>query len=414
MTVVLWFAPGHETMPTLHFGRAHLEVALADEQQVVARRRPPAPPLTDPVAAVREAVEAPLGFPPLRRALTPDDHVTVVIDEHLPRVGQLLTPLLEHIDSAGVAAEAVTLLTSSPAADQGWLEDLPEAFEEMRVEVHDPKERKKLAYLATTRAGRRLYLNRSAVDADQLVVLGRPDADPLLWRGGAGLLYPALSDEATREELAGVRHSAPALRAEAAEIAWLMGAPFLVQVVEGAGDDMAAVIAGPTDTTEEGLRLYRLRWGLRVANLADTVVATLSGDPRRHEFAEFARALIHAAEVVQPEGRIILLTEAAPRLGPGAELLRQSDDPGRALAALEKAQVPDRAAAMHWATAAQRAHIYLLSGLPEATAEELFVTPMEQADQLQRLLRGAGSYLLLEDADRTMPVVSSAEDPADA
>jgi nickel-dependent lactate racemase len=400
-------------MPTLHFGRQQIDVTIAEEQLVAVRRRPPAPALADPVAAVRAAVEAPLGFPPLRRALTPDDHVTVVIDEHLPQLGRLLAPLLEHIASAGVAPEAITLLTAAPAPDQGWLDDLPEAFEEARVEAHDPKDRKKLAYLATTRAGRRLYVNRSAVDADQLVILGRPDADPLRWRGGAGMLYPALSDEATREELAEAHAGPAALRREAAEIAWLLGAPFLVQVVEGAGDDIAVVVAGPVDTADEGLRLYEARWALTAADLADTVVATVSGDPRRHEFAYLARALDHAAQVVQPEGRVILLSEAAPRLGPGADVLRQADDPGRAIESLRQNRAPDRAAAVQWAGAARRAHVYLLSGLPEAVAEELFVTPMEEASQLQRLVRGAGSYLLLEDADRALPAVTTREETTD-
>jgi nickel-dependent lactate racemase len=405
--------PGHEAMPTLHFGRQQVEVTFADEQLVAVRRRPPAPPLGDPAAAVREAVERPVGFPPLRRALTPDDHVTVVIDEKLPHLGRLLVPVLEHVTSTGVVPEAVTLLSAAPAADQSWLDDLPEEFEEVRVEVHDPKDRKNLAYVATTRAGRRLYLNRSAVDADQLVVLGRPDVEPLLRRGGAGMLYPALSDEATREEIATERLSAPALRQQSAEVAWLLGAPFLVQVVEGAGDEVVAVAAGPVDTAEEGLRLYEARWGLAVADLADTVVATVGGDPRRHEFADLARALTHAARVVQPEGRIILLTEAAPRLGPGAEQLRHAEDPARALELIGKGQAPDRAAAMQWAAAAGRAQLYLLSGLPEATAEELFVTPMEHAGQLQRLVRGAGSYLLLEDADKALPTVRPAEGPTD-
>jgi hypothetical protein len=146
-----------------------------------------------------------------------------------------------------------------------------------------------------------------------------------------------------------------------------------------------------------------------VAQLADTVVATVSGDPRRHEFEDVARALVHAAEVVQPEGRIILLTEAVPRLGPAADILRTSGDPARARDLLDKAQARDRAAAQQWLTAVSRAQVYLLSGLPEATAEELFVTPMEQASQLHRLLRGAGSYLLLEDAGRALPSVRPTE-----
>ena len=397
-------------MPTLHFGRQQIDVTLAEGSLVGVRRRPPTPALADPAAAVRDALQAPLGFPPLRRALTPDDHVTIVIDEHLPRLGKLLTPLLEHIASVGVAPEAISLLTAAPAADQSWLDDLPEAFEEVRVEAHDPRDRKRLAYLATTRHGRRIYLNRSAVDADQIVILCRPDADPLLRRGGAGMLFPGLSDEATREELAGVRASPQALRHEAAEVAWLLGAPFLVQVIEGAGDDIANIVAGPVDTSEEALRLYEARWRRTAAELVDTVVATLSGDPRRHEFGDLALALAHAAEVAQPEGRIILLSEAVPRLGPGAEVLRQSDDPGRALELLGQTQAPDRAAAIQWVEAARRAHVYLLSGLPEATAEELFVTPIEHASQVQRLVGGAGSYLLLEDADRTLPILETTEE----
>jgi nickel-dependent lactate racemase len=400
-------------MPTLHFGRQQIDVTLAEGSLVGVRRRPPTPALADPAAAVRDALQAPLGFPPLRRALTPDDHVTIVIDEHLPRLGKLLTPLLEHITSAGVAPEAISLLTAAPAADQSWLDDLPEAFEEVRIEAHDSRDRKKLAYLATTRRGRRVYINRSAVDADQIVVLCRPDADPLQRRGGAGMLFPALSDEATREELAGVRTNAQALRHEAAEIAWLLGAPFLVQIIEGAGDDIAHVVAGPVDTSEEGMRLYEARWRRSCADLADTVVATLSGDARRHEFGDLALALAHAAEVVQPEGRIILLSEALPRLGPGAEVLRQTEDPGRALELLGQTQAPDRAAAIQWVGAARRAHVYLLSGLPEATAEELFVRPIEHAGQVQRLVGGAGSYVVLEDADRTLPALQTTEDPAD-
>src|SRR5262249_58527419 len=137
----------------------------------------------------------------LRRALTPDDHVTIVIDERLPRLADLLIPLLEHVSSAGVAPEAITLLCPPTSSRQPWLEELPEAFEEVRLEVHDPKDRRRLSYLATTRKGRRLYLNRSVVDADQVVVLSGRRSDPLLGQGGAaGAIYPALSDEATRRE----------------------------------------------------------------------------------------------------------------------------------------------------------------------------------------------------------------------
>ncbi len=177
-------------------------------------------------------------------------------------------------------------------------------------------------------------------------------------------------------------------------------------MIDAEGDGIAHVVAGPVDASEEGLRLHEARWRLTAPELADTVVATLSGDPARHSFADLARALAHAAHVVQPEGRIILLTEALPFLGPGAEMLRQAEDPARALRLLGRDELPDRAAATQWAEAALRADIYLLSRLPEATAEELLVTPLEEVGQLQRLVRAAGSYLLLEDADRALPTAA--------
>src|SRR5207244_716547 len=59
------------------YGRKNLTVEVAGSDLVSVRRQPVTPPLPDPAAAVRQALEMPLGFPALRRALTPDDHVVL-------------------------------------------------------------------------------------------------------------------------------------------------------------------------------------------------------------------------------------------------------------------------------------------------------------------------------------------------
>jgi nickel-dependent lactate racemase len=395
------------------YGRQRLEVEVAELNLVGVRRQADPGPPADPAAAVRAALETPVGFPALRRALTPDDHVTVVVDERLPHLAELLTPLLEHLSQAQVRAESVTLLCPPSASAQPWVDDLPDAFQEVTVEVHDPSDRKHLSYLATTRQGRRLYLNRSAVDADQLVVLARRGYDPLLgYSGSEGALYPALSDEATRREVCDrLSMAAPGdkpwpVRREAAEVAWLLGAPFVVQVIEGWGDDLAEVIGGVAESGEEGQRLLDARWRVRVDRPADTVVVSLSGDPARHDFADLARALGCAARVVKPNGRIVLLSEAGPDLGPGAELLRQAEDPAGALKLLHHHKPPEMAALFQWASAAQRAALFLLSRLPGETAEELFTTPLDHAGQVQRLVGSSGSCLFLSDAHKTLAVYS--------
>jgi nickel-dependent lactate racemase len=393
------------------YGYEHLEVDVPGNNVIETRRQPPATPLPDMRAAVQSALETPFQFPSLRRALTPDDHVTVVVDEELPQLATLLTPILEHLASGHVSPEAITLLCPTHTA-QSWVDELPDTFQEVHVEVHDPSNRRHLAYLATTRQGRRIYLNRTAVDADQLVVLTHQGYDPLLGYSGAeGALFPALSDEATLREMdARLSMAAPGVkpwpaRQEAEEVAWLLGAPFFVQVIEGAADNLVHVLGGVVASAEEGRRLQDVQWRREVERLADVVVASVSGNPAHHDFAALARALACASRVLKPNGRIVLLTRGKPALGEGAELLRQAEDASRALSLLEKHHGLDRSAAFQWASAAQHARIYLLSDLPAETAEELFTVPLEHAGQVQRLLNAETSCLFLEDAHKALATV---------
>lgn len=399
----------------IDYGRERLEVEVADGALADVQRLPIAPSVPDPAAAVRAALDTPFDFPALRRALTPDDHVAVIVDERLPRLGALLTPILEHLGQAGIEPSAITLVCAPSASKQAWVEDLPEAFEEVQVEIHDPGDRRKLSYLATTKKSeQRIYLNRTVVDADQLVVLTGRGYDAVLGYAGAeGTIYPALSDTATRRKWAGqLKLDAPGpkawpVRQEATEVAWLLGAPFLVQVIPGAGNHVAHVVGGSLSASAEGQRLLDARWKLAVAEPVPTVVAGVSGDPATHDFADLAQALTVAARVVQPNGRIILLSQAAPQLGEGAELLRQMDDPGKALQALQKQQPADLLAAFQWASAAQQARLFVRSGLANDTVEELFATPLDNAVQVQRLLAEGGSCLFLPDAHRTLAVLAS-------
>ncbi len=411
-------APSQERSSEMHvsmnYGLARIELEIADGRGVVRRHGPP--PLADPAAAVRTALRAPHEFPPLSAALTADDRVAVVVDERLPDLVRLLTPVLEELAAAGIDPANVTLLCESSASRQPWLLDLPEAFEEVRLEIHDPKDRKKLSYLAATRGGRRIYLNRTAVDADQLVVLSGPRYDPQLGRGGAvGAVFPALSDEATRAELNGRPNldgpdaaEETAAQAEAVETAWLMGAPFFVQVIEATGDGVAGVVAGTAAAATEGRRALDAGWRWAVPALADVVVASLSGDPARRTFADLAAAAACAARVVQPDGRIILLSQARPdaaQLAAEAQTLLRAEDARAVLDRLRRRTTLEQVPALRWAAAACRARISLLSGLEDDTVEELFATPLHGGGEVQRLLDAGGTILFLDDAHKGLAVV---------
>src|SRR5262249_32339421 len=140
-------------------------------------------------------------------------------------------------------------------------------------------------------------------------------------------------------------------RREAAEVAWLLGAPFILQVIEGSADNLLRIIGGTVDAGDEGIELLNANWRVRVDSPTDVVVASITGDSPAPSFADLAAAFGCAARVVKPQGRIILLTDAEPALGEAAEMLREASDPNGALDVLRRKPPPDMAAGYLWASA---------------------------------------------------------------
>ncbi|WP_171473347.1 lactate racemase domain-containing protein [Frigoriglobus tundricola] len=368
---------------------------------------PVAAPTVPPRQLVHDALEKPFDGQGLRRALTPDDRVTVVIDPRLPHLAAMLAEVLRHLGSAGVGPGAVTVV-SPPDAPQTWIDELPDEFADVTAETHDPADPKKLAYLATTKGGRRLYLNRSLVDADVAVLLTGRRFDPHSGYAGAeAAVFPALSNEEARAALAGefTVRDPQFTEGEASEAAWLLGTPFLVQVIEGTGDTIQEVVAGLLDTAADGVRRQDARWRATVESEPDTVIAAISGSPAHLSFLDLAKALVTAARVVKKGGRIGLLTTAAPDLGPGAQVLRALDGPAGARKRLAHEKPDDWADAAFWAAAAKRASLFLASGYPDDVVEELFATPIHAPSEAQRLIDTGGTVLLIPDAHKTTVTV---------
>ena len=383
----------------LGWGKHVVELDVPDQRLVGSRRQEIRAPVADVSEAVRQALEQPFHFPALRRALTPDDHVAIVVDEQLSQPARFLIPILEHVQQAGISCQAITLVCQPPSTGQPWLEDLPDEFQDVHLEVHDPNDRRGLSYLATTRQGRRIYINRTAVDADQLVLLTRRGYDCRLgYSGGEAALFPALSDEATRLEAASkFSFAAPGenpwpIQQEATEVAWLLGAPFLVQAIEGPDGDVANVVVGPIDSSTEGQRLLDARWHVEVDERA-----SMSSWPASAATRPGTPSPTWPGPLPVPGASSNRWDESSCCPMPcrswaaSAELMRLTEDPYKTLTILAKEKPADHEAGFLWCRAAQSAKLYLLSKLPTESAEELFVTPLENAMQAQRVLGGDAS-----------------------
>src|SRR5262249_21752818 len=108
----------------------------------------------------------------------------------------VLSALGQTLAEAGVEAGGITVLT--PAGGDGFG---PHALPPGATRgVHDPAGRGPLGYVASTKHGRRVYLNRHLTDADVVVPVGRLGFDPVLGhRGPWSVLFPELSDSETMQ-----------------------------------------------------------------------------------------------------------------------------------------------------------------------------------------------------------------------
>ncbi len=186
-------------------------------------------------------------------------------------------------------------------------------------------------------------------------------------------------------------------------MARLLGSPFLVQVILGGEDTVQSVVAGLLGSGDEGIRQQNARWRSSVSERPQSVIAVVSGEAAGVTFLDLAKAAACAARVLDPGGRLAVLSSATPALADGVALLRRYDNPRIAVKALAKRKPEDWAACYLWCYAANRAgSLYLASGLSDEVAEELFATPLKNVNEVQRLIDASERVLVIPDAHRAM------------
>jgi lactate racemase len=382
-------------------------------ERVVASWRGPEGILPAQVASViGDALEHPHDFPPLRQMIVPGDRVAIAIDPRIPRSELVLEALVRILEQSGVGSDTLTVVAPwVPTAGSDHFGSIGAA-----VEVHDPDDRARIAYLASTKQGRRVYLNRSLTDADVVVPVGllRHDADAG-YRGPWSVVFPDLSDRQTMQSLRarGAPASPEAERRrqeasvdESCEVSWLLGSQFFLGIVPGA-TGLAEVVAGrEAAVRERGIAAVEQHWSLKAPSRAELVVAGVGRPEAAATLEDLAVALETAAGLVQHGGRIVLLSRASGPIGPALQRLMTADEPREALDALRGVEeADDYPIARRIARAAAWADLFVSSGLDAEIAESLPITPLERPEQARRLAASAGSVTFVSHADLTRAVV---------
>ncbi len=166
-------------MYRIPYSKTHLEFTLPAGMRATVAESRPVPPLSDPEAAIAEALTHPVGSPPLRELARPGDRVCIVFTD-ITRASpdHLLVPaILRELEAAGVRDGDITLLCGIGMHRASTLEEKVaklgrEVIARYRVIDNEPRNPEALVDLGVTPGGVPVQVHRAAVEADLLIATG--------------------------------------------------------------------------------------------------------------------------------------------------------------------------------------------------------------------------------------------------
>jgi len=398
----------------LAYGRGRLAVELPEGYPVEVLEKAAVPPLADPAAALRAALEAPIGTPPLRElAAGRRDAVIVVSDRTRPVPNALLLPaLLDALRRGGLPTEAVTVLVATglhrPATPAELSEMLgPELARSLRIVQHDAREREAHADLGRTRAGIPVFIDRAYLERDLRIATGLVEPHLMAgYSGGRKAICPGLASVETIRVAhgprmleahvgAGIVQGNP-LHEDLVDVARRARVDFIANVALDRKRRVAGVFCGDLEAAHAAAMAFvEAECLVSLDEPADLVLASGGGDPLDATFYQAIKGIVAAAGVVRPGGAILLCASLSEGVGSASfeKLLRQSPGPEdfeRRLAD-DAFFAVDQWMVQHLCQARRRARVMLYTdGLPLASASELLVEAVPGPEEgVRRALAGA-------------------------
>jgi len=381
----------------LAYGHGHLAVDLPRDLTTIIEPSHN-PGLLDEQSALLDALQKPIGAPPLREIIKPQESVCISFTD-LTRATpneRLIPWLLDHL--AGVPRERITLLnqlgTHRPNS-RAELEHMltPSVVQDYRVLNHEPENPKALVQFGTTRDGTPALINRHFVEAGVRIVTGF--IEPHFFAGfsggpkgimpGVAGLETVMSNHraaniAHPQSVFGITDGNP-IWEEMREIALRLGPAFLLNVTLNEQRQITGVFAGDLlQAHQVGCEFVRKSAMQMVSEPFDIVVTTNSGYPLDLNLYQGVKGMSAGARILKPGGLLILACECREGVPPGSpldKLLRSASGPEEILAMLASASFvrPEQWQAQIQALIQRHARVLIYSSLPEETVRRAHLAP---------------------------------------
>jgi nickel-dependent lactate racemase len=393
------------------------------------------PPVQDAVGAVKAALGAPLGRPPLRDVVRTGQRVALSICDGTrsqPRRETLNAVLgeLSHIPNGDIVIMVATGTHrgNTPAELEAMLgADLLSRY---RVVNHDARDASSLAAVGTTSSGVAVSLNREFLAADLRITTGMVEPHFFAgFSGGPKMVCPglaALDTVLTLHDAQRIGHpnatwgitEGNPIHDDVREIARMVGVHFAVDVTVNRDKQITDVFAGDLFAEHRQACDAARRDAMRaVPEAFDVVLTSNSGFPLDQNLYQAVKGLSAAARVVKQGGTIVIAGECRdgiPAHGAYAQVLASAKS---AEALLAMINTPGYVMADQWQAQIQAQILMKAAVMMKADGvdhDQLRAAHLQPVDDVSeavaRALRRAGpaaTLCVLPQGPRTIPYVAS-------
>ena len=316
----------------LLYGQGRIEIEVPEWARILEIKD--IPPISDPVTAIKDALNRPIDTPPLRElAKGRNDACIVISDITRPTPnGTILPPLLEEVESSGINREKIKILiaTGMHRPNEGKeLEYLvgKEIMENYTIINHSCEKREDLRTIDSIE-GVPIEINRHYLEADLKILTGL--IEPHFYAGYSGgrkSILPGISSFETMKFMHSfemIDH--PNVRncildnnpfhEYGLRVAEKAGVDFILNVVINKARKVAGVFAGHFNKAHlEGCKLVEKHAVQYLPREADIVITSGGGFPLDATFYQMSKPLICARDILKRQGIIILACECREGLG---------------------------------------------------------------------------------------------------
>jgi nickel-dependent lactate racemase len=412
----------------LPFGGRQMSIALPDGIPVRLLRPAPVEPHPDPEAAVRKALDHPIGSPLLEEMARPGQRVALIVDDitRPTPVALVLPEVLRRLSRAGVRSTDVTIVIAlgshRPMLPEEIARHLGKAAAGYRVVQSDAYDEAQFENLGFSQLGIPVQIHRTVLESDLRVAIGNivPHSDAG-WGGGAKIVFPGVAGlrsiaalhlrggegppTAFGSDITPVRMDIEALVAE-------IGLHFIVNTVLTGQGQLYRVVAGHfLAAHRRGVGYAKEVFGIAIPEAMEA--ALINAYPAELDFWQASKALFAGVRIVRPGGRMLLVAPCPEGFGPHPMFGHYLGLPSATLAALvERGEAEEPIAAGGALLVAKIRDLFSVAiyspGLTEGQITAMGFEPVRDPQAwLARL--GVGELAAITHGGETCPYISGRE-----